>query len=140
MYRNTRGHIFKILFGVLKWRKKFLPKGMFLSHIEVTIFFNVRFVFFFMEELELNLFISKFKGFYTSVSLRKQPTFSDITTGFPVKWCLRNQRRNSILMTCHYPLMQTFNQSEALPRSKFWRIISIGFLHWFLRRHFVGNQ
>ena len=58
---------------------------MFLSHIEVTIFFNVRFVFFFMEELELNLFISKFKGFYTSVSLRKQPTFSDITTGFPVK-------------------------------------------------------
>ena len=49
---------------------------MFLSHIEVTIFFNVKFVFFFfIEELELNLFISKFKGFYTSVSLRKQPTF-----------------------------------------------------------------
>ena len=37
-----------------------------------------------MEELELNLFISKFKGFYTSVSLRKQPTFCDIATGFPV--------------------------------------------------------
>ena len=134
MYRNTKGHIFKIVFGVLKWRKKFLPKGMFLSHIEVTIFFNVKFVFFFIEELELNLFIS------TSVSLRKQPTFCDITTGFPVKWCLRNQHRNSILMTCHYPSMQTFNQSEALPRSKFWRIISIGFLHWFLRRHFAGNQ
>ena len=66
-------------------KKKILPRGMFLSHIEVTVFFNVKFVFFFIEELELNLFISKFKGFYTSVGQRKQPTFSDIATGFPVK-------------------------------------------------------
>ena len=66
-------------------KKKVLLKGMFLSHIEVTVFFNVEFVFFFIEELELNLFISKFKGFYTSVSQRKQPTFCDITTGFPMK-------------------------------------------------------
>ena len=36
-------------------------------------------------------------------SLRKQPTFGDATTGFPAKWRLRNERRNSILMTCHYP-------------------------------------
>ena len=36
---------------------------MFLSHIEVTTFFSVKFVFFFIEELELNRFISKFKGF-----------------------------------------------------------------------------
>ena len=36
-------------------------------------------------------------------SLRKQPTFGDATTGFPVKCRLRNERRNSILMTCHYP-------------------------------------
>ena len=35
-------------------------------------------------------------------SLRKQPTFSDATTGFPAKWLLRNERRNSILMTRHY--------------------------------------
>ena len=95
---------------------------------------------FFIEELELNLLISKFKGFYTSISLRKQPTFCDIATGFPVKWCLRNQHRNSILMTCHYPFTQTFNQSEALPRLEFWRVISIGFLHWFLRHRFAGNQ
>ena len=27
----------------------------------------------------------------------------DVTTGFPAKWCLRNERRNSILMTRHYP-------------------------------------
>ena len=36
-------------------------------------------------------------------SLRKQPTFGDATTGFPAKWRLRNERRNSILMTHHYP-------------------------------------
>ena len=36
-------------------------------------------------------------------SLRKQPTFGDATTGFPAKWRLRNERRNSILMTRHYP-------------------------------------
>ena len=34
-------------------------------------------------------------------SLRKQPTFRDPNTGFPAKWRLRNERRNSILMTCH---------------------------------------
>ena len=36
-------------------------------------------------------------------SLRKQPTFVDATTGFPAKWRLRNERRNSILMPRHYP-------------------------------------
>ena len=37
------------------------------------------------------------------VSLRKEPTFCDTTTGFPAKSRLRNKRRNSILMTRHYP-------------------------------------
>ena len=36
-------------------------------------------------------------------SLRKQPTFGYAATGFPAKWRLRNERRNSILMTRHYP-------------------------------------
>ena len=36
-------------------------------------------------------------------SLRKQPTFGDAITGFSAKWRLRNERRNSILMTRHYP-------------------------------------
>ena len=36
-------------------------------------------------------------------SLRKQPTFCAVSTGFPAKWRLRNERRNSILMTRHYP-------------------------------------
>ena len=37
------------------------------------------------------------------VSLRKQTTFRDATDGFPAKQRLRNERRNSILMTRHYP-------------------------------------
>ena len=37
------------------------------------------------------------------ISLRKQPTFRNFTTGFHAKWHLRNKRRNSILMRCHYP-------------------------------------
>ena len=37
------------------------------------------------------------------VGLRKQPTFDDATTGFLAKRSLRNERRNSIMMTRHYP-------------------------------------
>ena len=36
-------------------------------------------------------------------SLSKQLTFCDTTSSFPAKWRLRNERRNSILMTRHYP-------------------------------------
>ena len=36
-------------------------------------------------------------------SLRKQPTLGDATTSFPAKWRLRNECRNSILMTRYYP-------------------------------------
>ena len=36
-------------------------------------------------------------------NLRKKPTFGDATTGFPAKWRLRNEGRNSLLMTRHYP-------------------------------------
>ena len=36
-------------------------------------------------------------------SLSKQPIFRNVTTGFPAKWRQRNERRNSILMTNHYP-------------------------------------
>ena len=36
-------------------------------------------------------------------SRRKQPTFCDATAGFLAKLRLRNERRNSILMTPHYP-------------------------------------
>ena len=39
----------------------------------------------------------------TLVAWEKQPTFGDVTTGFPAKWHLRNERRNSIWITRHYP-------------------------------------
>ena len=42
---------------------------------------------------------------YKPFSLRKQPTFGEATTGFPAKWRLRNERRNSILRTRLYPDM-----------------------------------
>ena len=35
--------------------------------------------------------------------LRKTTTFSHATNGFPAKWQLRNERRNSILITPSYP-------------------------------------
>ena len=46
--------------------------------------------------------LTKLTG-WTNSSLRKQPTFGDVTTGLPAKWRLRNKRRNSTLMTHHYP-------------------------------------
>ena len=36
-------------------------------------------------------------------SLKKQPTFRDGTTGCTAKWRLRNEHRNSLLITRHYP-------------------------------------
>ena len=35
--------------------------------------------------------------------MTKQTTFRDASTGFLANWRLRNERRNSILMTHHYP-------------------------------------
>ena len=35
-------------------------------------------------------------------SLSEQPTSRHAATGFLVKWRLRNVRRDTILMTCHY--------------------------------------
>ena len=44
-----------------------------------------------------------------TTSLRTQPTFCLAMTGFPPKWRLRNDSRNSILMTCHYPCLGSAN-------------------------------
>ena len=64
---------------------------------------------------------------------------------FPSKWRLRNERRNSILVTRHYPdlgracdwLNQISHAAplEALPR----RVNSKEFLCFFLRRHLSGK-
>ena len=37
------------------------------------------------------------------VAWENSQQFRDATTGFPAKWRLRNERRNSILMTRYYP-------------------------------------
>ena len=63
--------------------------------------------------------------------IRTRPTFRDVTTGFPSKCRLQNERRNSIPMTCHYPhlgsvsdwfkqISSTHDQSErVIPRTLF---------------------
>ena len=45
--------------------------------------------------------------------LTRQPTVCDATTGFPVKWRLRNKRRNSMLMTYHYPDLGSASDSSC---------------------------
>ena len=47
-------------------------------------------------------------------SLRKQPTFQDAKGGFPARWCLRSERRNSKLMTSRRNICN--GRSEAAPR------------------------
>ena len=48
------------------------------------------------------------------IRMRKQPTLHDATTHFLAKWCLRKERRNSILMTHHYPdLGSASDRTEA---------------------------
>ena len=138
MQEHQRVCFFFIPFGGLKRSKKifkgyvsFTHWGYHIFQCKVCLLF-----FFFIEELELNLLLANLKGFYTSVSLR----FCYTASSFPAKWYLRNQHRNSILMMCHYPLKQTFNQSEALPRSEFWHVICIGFLHCFLRVILLGTS
>ena len=81
-----------------------------------------------------------------SFSLRKHPTFVDAATGFPAKWRLRKERRNSTLMMRHYPdlgrrasdwMKQIINQLGAPPRSGYWHVISVEFLSLFPKFHFA---
>ena len=85
-------------------------------------------------------------------SLRKQPTFGDASTGFPAKRRLRNDRRNSILMTRHYPDLgsasdwscRVGNLFQPITRTtQIWVVLvisSMEFLRSFLRCHFAGKQ
>ena len=82
-----------------------------------------------------------------AISVGKQQTFRDPPTGFPTKWHLRNEHRNTILTIRHYPdldsasdwMKQIFNQSKVLTRSGKWRVINTEFLCSFLRRHFTSK-
>ena len=80
---------FKVFNGLHCWTLNFIgPFAKKLENLEK------------LENVVIGYSSSKCPG---SSSLRKQPTFGDATTGFPAKWRLRNKRRNSILMTRHYP-------------------------------------
>ena len=53
---------------------------------------------------------------WTSLKTRlsKQPTFREATAGFPSKWRLWNERRNSVLTTRHYPDLSCASVAENL--------------------------
>ena len=70
--------------------------------------------------LLFRFFFSKYT--FHSLSLRTQPTFGDATTA---KWRLRNEPRNS--------------RWRVTAKSGWWRVISMEFLRWFLRRHLTGK-
>ena len=66
-----------------------------------------------------------------------KPTFCDAATGFPAKWRLRNKRRNSILMTCHYPDLSSASDWLRQISHAVWPIRStIEF--WVVPRHQYG--
>ena len=71
------------------------------------------------------------------LSLRKQPTFGDATTGFPAKWHLRNEHRNSILMTCHYPDLGSASDWLNQISHAVWSIRSTTQI-WVVMRHRYG--
>ena len=84
-------------------------------------------------------------------SLGKQPTFGGDTTCFPAKsWHVRNERRNSILMTHHHPdlgcpsdwLKQvSYRGTTNQKPTQIWVVTrhQYGILRSFLRRHFAGK-
>ena len=63
---------------------------------------------------------------------RKQPTLRDVTTGFPGKWRLRDDRRNSLLMTRHKDFWL------VLPRGKFACTNQKHHQIWVVTRHQYG--
>ena len=75
--------------------------------------------------------------------LRKQPTSRDATTGFLAKWRLINERKNSILTTCHRIDMGSASDwliGTAQPiRSTTQIWIVTRHQYGILRRHFVGQ-
>ena len=92
-----------------------------------------------------NFLVSKIKR-----SLRKQPTFGNTTTVFPpndlwetsaeipLRWPVTTQIWVVPLIGwIKFPTRH--DQSEALPRSELWRVISVEFLRSFLRRHLAGK-
>ena len=76
-------------------------------------------------------------GFFPSSSMRKQLTFGDVTTGFPTKWRLRNECRNSILMSCHYSDLDSASDWSCCAGNLIQPIRSTTQI-WVVRRHQYG--
>ena len=82
---------------------------------------------------------------------RKQPTFCDATSGFPMKICLRNGCVNSVLMSLHHSdlgrasdwLKQIYNAAPPIRRTtQIWVFTCHQYgisSCLFLRRHFTGK-
>ena len=66
------------------------------------------------------IFLTLQSCFCESFSLRKQPTFADATTRFLTKRRLRNERRNSILMTRHDPGLRPGTKGVYLTKMNYW--------------------
>ena len=87
----------------------------------------------------VNIVLDAFSVIQYRTSLRKQPISRDTTTGFPAKWCLGNEHRNSILslMTCHYPDLDTASDWSC----RWWNLLqpirSITQI-WVVTRHQYG--
>ena len=97
-----------------------------------------------------HLTTNKLRGSSLLPSLRKQPTVHDATTSFPKKWCLRNKRRNYILLprqnldlgTASDWLKICFNQSETLEKLETctWKILLMKvFINKFLMWNWTGS-
>ena len=84
--------------------------------------------------------------------MRKLPIFREATTSFPAKYRLRNEHRNFILMTCHYPNLGSASaMMKKIPfavrpirgTTQIWLVTrhhGMEFLRPFLlRRHFAGK-
>ena len=54
---------------------------------------------------------------FLSTDLRKHQTFRNATTGFCAKWSWRNEGRNSMPMTCHYPYLGSASDCSCLERN-----------------------
>ena len=100
-----------------------------------------------VHEILFSRFLSQIQHIF---SLRKWPTFRDVTTGFPAKWRLRNEGTNFILMTCH--CRGQSSASDWLCRERYllqpirsttqiWVVTrhQYGILGLLLGRHFAGT-
>ena len=90
----------------------------------------LNYLFFFSKKITVVIYVVRNLFYFLTVTLVNSRHFFNVTNGFPAKWRLRNDCRNSLLMTCHYPdlgsasgcLKICFNQPEALTTSNLWMI------------------